>query len=62
MNFKLKNCTNCGSKELHIIDEETILCMKCRNLHEIDTKKVDGLSFWLYKKEYKRDKKKELVE
>jgi len=46
-------CMNCGKKRLFILDNNSFLCMDCREYHEIVHKEVDGLSWWLWSKEYK---------
>ena len=48
-------CYNCGSKRLFHSGEESFLCMDCRFFHEIEYKKVDDLSWWLWSREYNKN-------
>jgi len=60
--MKLNKCKECGSERLHYLKDidNNILCIDCGTIHELNYYKVDKLSFFLYKREYNKELKKEL--
>ncbi len=51
-------CLNCDSKKVFKTSEDSWLCMDCRFFHEISCQESGKLSWWLWKREYKRMKDK----
>jgi len=52
MNFEINECWNCKSKNLFKTDDSFIICLDCQEYYEVQHKRIDNLSFWIYKRQY----------
>lgn len=56
--FRVEKCWKCKGTNLYKPNDDFILCLDCGEYYEVVSEKIDKLSFWIYKREYVKYKKK----